>query len=680
MKTYKIGISCIGCTVGQSVVCSCLLSGLPLETVGFGTNPFANGAYDCDSYDYTPCVYNESYLDEVIKKYHEHKLDFFIPVLDDEVFLFARNADKLKKADFNTIFSDEQMVAICRDKERMSLELNKYCNVFVNCYKKENLEDDIAAGRLKFPFIAKPRGGFGSNGIEIIKSVDELSKINDEHIIQELAIPAKDDPNYELYMKQIGENKNPQLSEISIQVVIGKNGELLGRMASFNKLNRGIPIEVVPYENEKVWEVVDKLMPVFKKMGWRGPLNIQGRMTDDGLKLFEMNPRFTGITGLRAYMGFNEVEACISHWLNIYDENIALQINKDRFGIRQFANRAVSIDRNNEVAELSSRVNGGKLKKKKVVLVTGAAGFIGQKVVNELLRDGNYKVWAFSREKSHLKVFMGSADISVFDSNDINSGQLSFGNIDIVLHLGFSRLNCSREDIADSIRFTGEVLSRATNNHVPEIINISSQGVYGKGSTPPWKEDSPVAPEDIYAEAKYSTEVMLNNLKRGNKQLKCTSLRLCAVGGGYNGMVPKDLLSVLCLAALKRGEINIVGGGGLFERLDVRDAVSAIMAVVKSDPLKWKDVYNIGSGKVYPVVDIAERIAEKVGIINNKEVLIEVNASDVNLNFGLDSSLFEKDFGWKPDYDLDDMIDAILENMLIDRVFMPYNKNLNNAI
>ncbi len=38
----------------------------------------------------------------------------------------------------------------------------------------------------------------------------------------------------------------------------------------------------------------------------RGAINIQGRMTADGFKVFEINPRFSGTTSIRAMMGYNE--------------------------------------------------------------------------------------------------------------------------------------------------------------------------------------------------------------------------------------------------------------------------------------------------------------------------------------------------------------------------------------
>ena len=123
MKNYTIGICCIGSSVGQSVINSLRLSRLPIRTIGLGTNSFAYGAYDCDSYDYTPSIYSEDYIDELIKKCQQYNIDLLIPGLDDEVLIFAQNKEKLAKAGINAIFADEALVSICRDKELMCLHL-----------------------------------------------------------------------------------------------------------------------------------------------------------------------------------------------------------------------------------------------------------------------------------------------------------------------------------------------------------------------------------------------------------------------------------------------------------------------------------------------------------------------------------------------------------------------------
>ena len=315
-STYKVAISCIGTGVGQSIINSIRTSQLPITTVGFGNNPFAYGAYDCDVMDYLPGIYDANYLNQLIEKCKLHEIDLLIPCLDDEVLLLAQNVDTLKSNGILAIHSDLKIVSICRDKERISYELNN-SNLFVRSYNKNSLKNASKKGAIQFPLIAKPKSGYSSNGVKIIRSDDDLHQLTSKDVIQELAIPAKNDPNRIEFDKHLKLGINSQVSEISIQLVFSHESHLLGKMCTNHRLKNGIPIEVVLIDDHRIWGTVNELIPRFQALGVKGPLNLQGRLTDDGLKIFEINPRFTGITGLRALMGFNEVIVCIKNWLGI---------------------------------------------------------------------------------------------------------------------------------------------------------------------------------------------------------------------------------------------------------------------------------------------------------------------------------------------------------------------------
>jgi len=665
-KKYCIGISCIGSGVGQSVINSLRLSRLPIKTIGLGTNPFAYGAYDCDNYAYTKSIYDEGFIDDLIDKCIKHKIDLVIPGLDDEALLYAQNANKFAKAGIKAIYAGEELIALCRDKEQLSLQLNKVVGVFVKGYSKKTLVEDIASGTVKFPFIAKPRGGFASRGVEIIRSKNDLNRITEDHIIQELAVPLKDDPNYEFYMSQLAKNRNPQVSEVSIQLVYSPEGELMGRMFSYNKLNNGVPIEIVPYENDYIWSVIDKLTPTLLKLGLRGPLNIQGRLTENGLKLFDMNPRFTGITGLRALMGFNEVEACVKEWLDIDKGKNLLTLNYNRFGIRQTADKSISIERNKEVETLFKKINGGLIKKKKTVLITGACGYLGQNLIAKLALDNTFDIWVFDLDKAKTKLLHETRVQEIFDNDDLKFGRAQLGNVDILLHLGFTRPHGTNEQIAQSLLFTNELFTRAVMHEIPEIINISSQSVYGSENQPPWTESVSVAPQTAYAQAKYATELLLQSLGRTSNTLYYTSVRLGTLAGGAPGLSEVDFLSKICRNVIDGKPIRIVGGMQQIERLDVRDAIEAIIIMLKSNPSNWKPIYNLGAGKVNSLKDIALKIADIATIFNDEEkpeIIIEDKFID--MDFGMDSSLFFNDMKWKPMNSIDDTIKSLFNYYLV---------------
>lgn len=53
-------------------------------------------------------------------------------------------------------------------------------------------------------------------------------------------------------------------------------------------------------------EVTTRCRELAKALGVKGPVNIQLRLVDGTIKVFEINPRFSGTTSLRAMKGYNE--------------------------------------------------------------------------------------------------------------------------------------------------------------------------------------------------------------------------------------------------------------------------------------------------------------------------------------------------------------------------------------
>jgi carbamoyl-phosphate synthase large subunit len=62
-------------------------------------------------------------------------------------------------------------------------------------------------------------------------------------------------------------------------------------------------------------EVTRPCEQIAASMGARGPLNIQCRVVDGEVKVFEINPRFSGTTSIRAMTGYNEPDVLIRRHL-----------------------------------------------------------------------------------------------------------------------------------------------------------------------------------------------------------------------------------------------------------------------------------------------------------------------------------------------------------------------------
>jgi hypothetical protein len=166
-----------------------------------------------------------------------------------------------------------------------------------------------------------------------------------------------------------------------------QQGALLGKFASLNRLKAGVPMQVDPIDDPVVWDAVAIVLEALGPVGLRGPCNIQGKITEHGFLFFEVNPRFTGITHVRAMMGYNEVEVAIRHFVFGEDTNELLsgpQRWNRLIGLRQIAEIVVPREKLRYLEQnrcLEYRAAGR-------VLVTGASGYMGRQLLRVLLRPG----------------------------------------------------------------------------------------------------------------------------------------------------------------------------------------------------------------------------------------------------------------------------------------------------
>jgi carbamoyl-phosphate synthase large subunit len=62
-------------------------------------------------------------------------------------------------------------------------------------------------------------------------------------------------------------------------------------------------------------DVTQHCEAVARALGVRGPINMQCRVDSTGVRVFEINPRFSGTTSLRAMMGYNEPDVLLRRHL-----------------------------------------------------------------------------------------------------------------------------------------------------------------------------------------------------------------------------------------------------------------------------------------------------------------------------------------------------------------------------
>ena len=70
-------------------------------------------------------------------------------------------------------------------------------------------------------------------------------------------------------------------------------------------------MRVAPTRDQEILTVAERTFRALGTLGLAGPCNVQGRVTTRGLVFYEIIPRFTGGSGARAALGFNECEAAL---------------------------------------------------------------------------------------------------------------------------------------------------------------------------------------------------------------------------------------------------------------------------------------------------------------------------------------------------------------------------------
>lgn len=294
----------------------------------------------------------------------------------------------------------------------------------------------------------------------------------------------------------------------------------------------------------------------------------------------------------------------------------------------------------------------------KTILITGAGGYLGGHLIEQLSQEDKYKILAFDLVKEKLKEqFKNIQNIEFYGLKDFELNTIPFGDTDIIIHLAFARAHKGEMEIAKSLVFTNEFFNKVREHKIPALINISSQEVYGNLYSQVWQESLLPAPNTIYGFAKFSSEILARNLNfQGITNV--TNLRLA-------GLIGQDtdsrLVSRFVDNVIQGIPIKIMGGRQVLSQIDVRDAVSGIVSLLKIPSSSWKSIYNLGNMSSYTILEIVELIVEKATLFGFKDIKVVVEDSDAEVNAVLDSSLFYSDTEWKPKYNMGSTIVSIFE-------------------
>lgn len=259
-----------------------------------------------------------------------------------------------------------------------------------------------------------------------------------------------------------------------------------------------------------------------------------------------------------------------------------------------------------------------KTLKRKKILVTGGAGFIGSNLVKNLLRDG-HKIIVVDN------LTTGSLDNLKTVKNEIRFIKSSAGKvlsmkelkgIDGIFHIGIpSSSPLYKKDhqlVSEAISDFINILELAKREKC-KMVFASSSSVYN-GNKIPYKETQPVFVKDFYAEARYAME-RLSRLYYDFFGVKSIGLRFFSVyGPGEESK--KNLANLVSqfLWKMKKNKAPIIYGQGKQERdfTYIEDIIRGLKMAM--DFHVDCDIFNLGTGKYYnlnQLVKILNKVLNK---------------------------------------------------------------------
>ena len=299
-----------------------------------------------------------------------------------------------------------------------------------------------------------------------------------------------------------------------------------------------------------------------------------------------------------------------------------------------------------------------------MILVTGAAGFIGFHLCKRLIELGE-SVVGFDNINDYYEVDLKYArldetgisqskiewaqEVKSYKYNNytfcrINLEDKEFLNkifqdykIDVVINLAAQagvRYSLENPDVYVQSNIVGflNILECCRHFKIKHLIYASSSSVYGENKKVPFSVDDAVDnPISLYAATKKSNELMAYTYSH-LYGIPTTGLRFFTVYGPWGR--PDMAIYLFTKAILDGKPINVFNNGEMSRDFTfIDDIISGIDIVLNHIPVKKINkpaykIYNIGNGKPKSLIDFIGAIENSLGKVSNKNFL-PMQAGDV---------------------------------------------------
>jgi len=289
------------------------------------------------------------------------------------------------------------------------------------------------------------------------------------------------------------------------------------------------------------------------------------------------------------------------------------------------------------------------------ILVTGATGFVGKRLVQRLTELGHEVMGTYekgARPKDYRP-------LELIDESSIK--RAVDGSWQWVVHLAAvsgtkeAKANPEKAWNVNVVATKALITALAKLRTRPQVLLVSSSDVYGEGNGRRSVESDPLAPRSLYAATKAAGELAASCVARETGTNLIIVRPWPHTGPGQQG----DRLLTRWVDELKKKDPKPMGDPNTVrDYLHVDDVVSAYCELVGKSPRGG--IYNVASGTGVRFGDLFEMVCETMGV---KASLTPYDGPSEAATYSVgDPGKIKVDTDWKPAKSVRDAVEDLIKN------------------
>lgn len=304
--------------VGEQIIKALKLSTLDLNIITTDVNKNSKGLIEGDFGYIVPFANDEKYINAIIELCDKHGVQVLFPGSEAELTTLSKHRDIFQKKDILLPINSNEVIDICTDKTKTMDFLKDNGFDFPQSVTIKSINDIKKINFL--PAVIKPSiGAGGSKDIMVAQTKEEvqlfamyLLNMYDEFIVQEYVGTPDSEYTVGVLNSMDSEFINSIAIHKSIETALNNRIRIKNRTGN-ESLGKNLVVSSGISEGfvDKFPDITSVCEKVVKMLGASAAINVQCRYYNDKVYIFEINPRFSGTTSIRALMGYNEPEVLI---------------------------------------------------------------------------------------------------------------------------------------------------------------------------------------------------------------------------------------------------------------------------------------------------------------------------------------------------------------------------------